>query len=228
MIGLCAEHQRASGRTSLGAVPAPFRIAFAPGVTPGKWVRIWEQRQPRSPLELLPVTEQEQVSVLHELLADMSFVRLPIERDGLHLIPLYREVPVVVVPVEHPVAAYDEIPVAELADEQLLQDPDEVPEWQEVATRPRLDTARQLPPMTVKQAIETVAAGTGIVIVPMSIARLHHRKDLTYRQVTGVAETQVGLAWRTATEDTRIETFIGIVRGRSERSSRGAPPGRRR
>ena len=26
----------------------PFRVAFAPGVTPGKWARTWERRLPGS------------------------------------------------------------------------------------------------------------------------------------------------------------------------------------
>ena len=66
-----------------------------------------------------------------------------------------------------------------------------------------------------------MAAGTGVAVVPMSVARLHHRKDLTYRTVTDLPPTQVGLAWLVDNEDPRIQTFIGIVRGRSERSSRG-------
>jgi DNA-binding transcriptional LysR family regulator len=182
----------------------PFRIAFVPGVTPGKWSRIWAERQPGNPLELVPIDESDQVSVLHDARADMSFVRLPVDDTGLHLIPLYREVPVVVVPVDHPVALFDEIAVEDLSDEHLLRD----------------GTRVDVPPMSVKQAIETVAAGTGIVIVPMSVARLHNRKDVVYRPVTGVAESQVGLAWPRAAEDPRLETFIGIVRGRTERSSR--------
>ena len=67
----------------------------------------------------------------------MCLVRLPVDRDGLHLIPLYDEQPVVVVSREHPVAAYDEIDVADLADEHLLQDPDDVPAWRDVATEVR-------------------------------------------------------------------------------------------
>ncbi len=198
----------------------PFRIAFVPGVTPGKWSRIWEQRERGTRLELTPTTEVDQVAVLHDDLADMSFVRLPVERDGINLIPLYHEVAVVVVPVEHPVSAYDEVTVADLADEHLLQDPDTVPEWRDVAVEVRDGTRFEATPMTTREAIETVAAGTGIVIVPMSVARLHHRKDVTYRPVTDVAESQIGLAWLTRAEDPRIETFIGIVRGRTERSSR--------
>ncbi|HET6627035.1 MAG TPA: LysR substrate-binding domain-containing protein [Nocardioidaceae bacterium] len=180
----------------------PFRIAFVPGVTPDKWSRIWQQRERGTPLELLPVEETDQISVLHEHVADMSFVRLPVEREGLHLIPLYREVPVVVVPVDHVVTAFDEVSAADLADEHRLVDPS----------------------ITTRQAVETVAAGTGIVIVPMSIARLHHRKDVTYRPVTDLPESQIALAWLTGPEDPRIEAFIGIVRGRTERSSRTGSP----
>ena len=82
-------------------------------------------------------------------------------------------------------------------------------------------TRVEVPPITVKQAIETVAAGVGIVIVPMSVARLHHRKDVVHRPVTDVAESRIGLAWRRDLDDDRVETFIGIVRGRSANSSRG-------
>jgi hypothetical protein len=69
--------------------------------------------------------------------------------------------------------------------------------------------------------VETVAAGVGIVIVPMSVARLHHRKDVVHRPVTDVGETRIGLAWRRDLEDDRVEAFVGVIRGRSASSSRG-------
>ena len=50
------------------------------------------------------------------------------------------------------------------------------------------------PPMSEQDAVETVAAGTGIVILPMSIARLHQRKDVVHRVVTDLpAEKQAML-----------------------------------
>ena len=49
--------------------------------------------------------------------------------------------------------------------------------------------------MTEQEAIETVAAGTGIVIVPMSVARLHHRKDVVHRVVTDLPPTTIALVW---------------------------------
>lgn len=187
------------------ATPVPFRVGFVPGVTPDKWSRIWNERVRDARLEVRPIGEHDQTAVLHERRADMSFVRLPIDRTGLELIPLYHEVAVVVVPVDHPITTYAETAEVDLAGESLLK----------------------VPPMSYREAITAVANGAGAVVVPMSVARLHHRKDLAHRPVTDVAQTQIGLAWLSGTADPRIETFIGIVRGRTERSSRaGEPAGR--
>jgi DNA-binding transcriptional LysR family regulator len=199
-------------------VQESLRIAFVPGVTPDKWARTWREREPGTPLDLTLVEEPDQESVLRDGRADMCFVRLPVDRDGLHLIPLYEELAVVVVPLEHPVAAYDEVPLADLADEQLVAG--EVAGWSEMATAAPLE----FPEMTVKEAFEVVASGTGMAIVPMSVARLHHRKDLTHRPVTDAPPTQIGLAWLVDNEDERLDRFIGVVRGRRASSSRGDQP----
>lgn len=180
----------------------PFAVSFVDGVTLDKWRRRWGERVPGTRLELTLVPDAEQVAAVRSGDVAMAFVRDLEDRDGLHVIPLYREVPVVVVGVEHPVAAYDEIPLEDLGDELVLDDPD-------------LPTA-------VK--VETVAAGTGVLMVPLSVARAHHRKDVVAVPVLGMEESQVGLAWRTDDENPLIETFIGIVRGRTERSSRGETP----
>lgn len=178
----------------------PFRVAFVPGVTPDKWVRIWDERA-KQPLELQPIDEAAQLEVVRTG-ADMCFVRLPIDREGLHLIPLYREVPVVVVSKDHVLSLLEEITSADLVDELALDQTG----------------------LTTKQAVETVAAGTGYLVLPMSVARIHHRKDVVSRPLVDGDESQIGLAWRIDNEDPRIEDFIGIVRGRSERSSRGSAP----
>jgi len=193
-------------------VPEPFRVGFVTGATPDKWARIWRERS-RIPLELVPVDQDEQETPLRDGSLDMCLVRLPVDRDGLHLIPLYDEVPVVVAGAEHLVAAAEEVTLDDLSDEQLV-----LPHssgWTPAAEQ--LDW----PAMTVRDAVEVVAAGTGVLLVPMSIARLHHRKDVVQRPVVDLPPTKVGLSWLVDNEDPRVQTFIGIVRGRSERSSRG-------
>jgi DNA-binding transcriptional LysR family regulator len=189
-----------------------FRVGFVTGATPDKWARTWRQRR-RDPLELVPVGQADQERGIRDSSLDMALVRLPVEREGLHLIPLYDERPVVVVGHDHVVTVADEVTTADLAGEQLV-----VPH--ESGWTP---TAEQLefPPMSVREAIEVVASGTGVLVVPMSVARLHHRKDVTYRPVIDLPTTKVGLAWLIDNDDPRIQAFIGIVRGRTERSSRG-------
>jgi DNA-binding transcriptional LysR family regulator len=74
--------------------------------------------------------------------------------------------------------------------------------------------------MTEREAIETVAAGTGVAIVPMSVARLHDRKDVVHRPVTDLDPTTVALVWLVERDDERAQRFVGVVRGRTSRSSR--------
>lgn len=191
---------------------APFRLGFVTGATPDKWARTWRERHPRRPLELVPVTEDEQVARLRDGTLDMALVRLPVDRDGLHCIPLYQEVQVVVAARDHFVAAADEIALDDLADEQLV-----APHrsgWRPVAEQ--LDW----PPMTAREAVETVAAGTGVVLLPMSVARLHARKDVVSRPVPELEPTTVGLAWLVDHDDPRVQDLVGIVRGRTVNSSR--------
>jgi len=197
-----------------------FRVGFVPGVTPDKWARVWAERMPRRPLDLVPLGDRDGSALLRSGDLQMCFLRLPVDREGLHLIPLYDEQPVVVVGHEHPVAAYDEIDVADLAGEHLLQDPDDVPAWRDVAAEVADGTRHPVPPMDLRLAVESVAADAGILIVPMSLARLHHRKDVTHVPVRGVPTTTVGLAWRRDADDDRVETFVGVVRGRTANSSR--------
>jgi len=189
-----------------------FRVGFVTGATPDKWAGTWRARYSRDPLELVPLAEEDQEVRVREGTLDMAIVRLPIDRDGLHCIPLYDELPVAVMGVEHVLTLAEELTTADLADEQLvLPHPSGwTPDAEQLAWQP----------MSVKDAIEVVASGTGVVIVPMSVARLHHRRDVTYRVVSDLPPTTVGLTWLVDNEHPWVQRFIGIVRGRTERSSR--------
>jgi DNA-binding transcriptional LysR family regulator len=196
-----------------------FRLAYVPGVTPAKWVNIWAERVPDVPLTLVSVAAAEVVRLLHDGGADAGFVRLPVDREGLSAIPLYVETTVVVVPKDHAVAAVDEVTVADLADEEVLRPMDDTLEW---TAQPGIPAFTR--PNTTAEAIELVAAGTGLLLVPESLARLYHRKDLIYRPVVEAPQSQVALAWPTEATTEQVEDFIGIVRGRTANSSRGRTP----
>lgn len=198
----------------------PFAVAFVAGVSPDKWSKRWRERYPDVPLDLTMTGPDGQLTVLREGRASMSFVRLPVDREGLHVIPLYEEVSVAVVSVEDDLSLHEQLTVADLAGHQLVTDPTDLPAWAEVATVERLP----YPAMSAKEAVEVVASGEGsVAVMPMSVARLHHRKDVVARELTDGPLHPVGIAWRRDDDDPRIETFVGIVRGRTAHSSRENP-----
>ncbi|WP_326584028.1 LysR family substrate-binding domain-containing protein [Streptomyces sp. NBC_00481] len=193
-----------------------FRLAYVPGVTPTKWVRIWNERLPDVPLTLLQVSTAEAFGVLRDGGADAGLVRLPVDGTDLSAIPLYTETTVVVIPKDHVVAAVDEVTTGDLADEVVLHPLDDTLGWERPPGEPAFER-----PATTADAIELVAAGIGLLVVPQSLARLHHRKDLTYRPVTDAPESRVALSWPQDATTDMVEDFIGIVRGRTVNSSRG-------
>lgn len=179
--------------------PRVLRIAYVPGVTPGKWIRRWEERMPGVPLESFMSDDGAQTAAVRDGLADMAFVRLPIEREGLSVIPLYEEQPVVVAPKGHEISVFEEVALADLAQESFL------------------DVVELGGP---EPALEVVASGAGLVVLPMSVARHFNVKDTVARRLTGAEGTEIALVWPADATDGIIEEFIGIVRGRTAQSSR--------
>jgi len=180
-----------------------LRIGFVPGVSPDKWFHRWAERHPEDPLEHQLLAVQEQRSALLEGRFELCFVRLPVLRDQLHVIPLYQEIGVVVAPKDHEITAFDELELKDLADENLL---------------PTAEGSE-----AIEAALDLVQAGVGLLLLPQSLARHHHRSQLRYRPVTDAPESEVGLAWLAEREEPEIEEFIGIVRGRTVNSSRQEP-----
>lgn len=149
-------------------------------------------------MDVVEVPVAAQRTALDTTVVDMCFVRLPVGDEGLHVIRLYDEVPVVVVPKDHPIAAFDAITLADLVDENVLDEAESA------------------------DAVDLVAGGAGVLCVPHSIARSHSRRDLVYRPITDAPPTTIALAWLAANPHELIEEFVGIVRGRTANSSRTA------
>jgi DNA-binding transcriptional LysR family regulator len=199
--------------------PPSFGLAYVPGVTPGKWVRIWHERSPEVRLTLVQVPAADAAGLVRDRGADAVLLRLPADTAGLHAIPLYTETTVAVVPKDHHFAAADEVSAADLADEVVLHPLDDTFGWERPPGRPAVQR-----PASTGDAVELVAAGVGLLVVPQSLARLHHRRDLTYRPVSDTPESRVALSWREDETTDLVDLFIGIVRGRTVNSTRGRRP----
>lgn len=197
-------------------LPLRLTVGYVPGVTPAKWARAWAQRHPETPLQLQAVAAADAADALRAGAIDVALLRPPVDPSGVAVIPLYEETTVVVVPTDHLLTAVDEVTVADLGDEPILIPLDDVVAW---AAIPGVQVDHR--PETTNDATELVAAGIGVLIVPQSLARLHHRKDLVYRPVADAPTCPVALAVLEGQQPALVEEFIGIVRGRKPSSSRG-------
>ncbi|MFN6550348.1 LysR family substrate-binding domain-containing protein [Mycolicibacterium septicum] len=196
--------------------PQSLTLGYVPGGTPAKWARIWAERHPGVPLQLCAVDAADAADALRAGTVDVALLRPSGDMSGLALIPLYEETTVAVVPTDHLLSAVDEITAADLDGEPTLLPLDDAVAW---AGAPGTPVDHR--PETTKDAIELVAAGMGALIVPQSLARLYHRKDLTYRPITDAPTCPVALAFPEGPQSELVEEFIGIVRGRKAGSSRG-------
>lgn len=184
-------------------------LAFVRGVLPGKWQRIWDERHRSAPLQLVPTEQERQLDPLLSGVADMAFVRLPIDVDpeSVHVIPLYEELAVALLSADHDLAAADELSLADLEGEVVHPTDANL-----------LDTT------------EVVRAGVGVLVVPQSVARIAGGKGLEWRVVTDAPPTRIALAWLRPSDDAEpafhddLEDFVGVVRGRRANSSRGRQP----
>ncbi|GAA2227544.1 LysR family transcriptional regulator substrate-binding protein [Herbiconiux moechotypicola] len=203
-----------------------LRLAFAPGVMPAKWLRIWDERFPDDPAHAHPLAsyldataEAERMLAADEL--DVALVRLPLSAGAasqLHAIPLYTEEPVVVLPKEH---------------EATLLETVSFGAFEELARVDRENGAPGLgmlePGDDVAAAVELVAAGVGYLVLPKAVARAFSRRDVVARALDEAdAEPwrrRVALVWRRGLGEDRaamVDDFVGVVRGRTTNSTRGA------
>lgn len=200
-----------------------LRVGYVPGVQPDKWIARWRERNPRVPISARRAGDPR------AQLADSSgddgfdviFLREPDDAPrsapaGLLRVPLYTETMAVLAEKDHELAAFDSLGITDLEGERWLEPVDPI-------------TAS---PDEVSAAVDLVAAGVGLLVLPAPYARALSRRDVVARPVDGVPATRMGIAWSPAREtDELIDEFVGIVRGRRAGTSRGAagePPREKR
>ncbi|AXK44867.1 LysR substrate-binding domain-containing protein [Brachybacterium saurashtrense] len=176
-----------------------LRVGFVPGVEPDRFLRRWKSGRRDAWLELVPTPLSRQHEALSSGEVDMCFVRLPLEDPALHLVPLWEERAAIVVSTDNVLSLLDEVGPEDLAEEP------------EIPAAHADDAAER---------IGVVATGIGYTRVPLSLARLHHRKDAVARPLREGEPTRIALAWPRAADDPLRQEFVGVVRGRTARSSR--------
>lgn len=126
----------------------------------------------------------------------MAFVRLPVDREGLHVVPLYDETVVLAMHEEHLLTLGKTVTLVDFTGEKLLDgEPDEA-------------------------MFRLIAEGGGVAVMPASVAKSLRRRDVVALPVRDAEPSTVALAWSAETSNPLTDDFLGIVRGRSAHSSR--------
>jgi DNA-binding transcriptional LysR family regulator len=190
-----------------------FTVGFMPGLIVTAEVRALSSRHPELTVDVVRTSWDDQTEVIHDGRVDVSYVRQPVDPRGLEIRPLLSEPRVVVLPAEHRLAGKPQISITDLADEHLLQDPDAVPEWRDIATELREAGRRQVIPYyrSVEEKLEHVAAGHGVIVLPLSTAAFYTRADVTPVDIEDIAPNQVSLAWDSSRQSPLIGEFVAIA-----------------
>ncbi|MFD7834138.1 LysR family transcriptional regulator [Streptomyces sp. NPDC059761] len=187
-----------------------FTVGFMPGVTVTAAVRAMAARHPDLALDVVRTSWDEQTRVVLDGRVDVCFVRMPVDRQGLRLRPMFAEPRVAVLPADHRLAGKASVGIAELAAEQLLQDPDAVPEWRDLPERlaEQRHSRPRLVANTVEEKLEYVAAGEGILVLPVSVVTFYTRPDVVHVPIEDIADSQVCLAWSAGRPSQLVRDFV--------------------
>ncbi|WP_344870833.1 LysR family transcriptional regulator [Allokutzneria multivorans] len=207
---LLAAAEAAHRRVTAAAEAKPMlTIGFMPGIVVTPAVRVLARHLPDVTVQLLRTSWHDQVKVIQDGRVDVSIVRLPVDQRGLTVRPLFTEPRVVMVPTGHRLAGKETVSVTELADEHLLQDPDAVPEWRDIALELRKRNRPEVPRInSVEEKLELVAAGAGISVLPLSTATFYTRQDVICIPVEDIGPNQVCLAWLATRRSPLIDAFV--------------------
>jgi len=148
--------------------------------------------------------------------ADVALLRLPFPGPAdFRVEVLITEPRYVALPAGHRLAARDHIPFRDLWDEPFVAAPAETGAWRDwwLAADEREGHPVRIGAVTDSGQpddwLAAIANGGGIALAPESAARYYARPGVTYRPVTGISPSQVGVAWPPAADTNPvIQDFI--------------------
>ncbi len=208
-----------------------LRLGFARGIAPSKWAARWEAAAPEHPLELVPLPLAFGSTPKHAASVDVLLERVAPGRDPAgcsgpdrtrHALRLYTEAIALVVSTEHELADAGRIDVADLGLVRLLDHPDHAPEWPD--PEPWADPAWK--PAGAAAALDLVASGLGGILLPRPLARhLSRKREHVLVEIVGepiLAGSSVWATWSVERDAPDVQQLVGVMRGRTARSSRPA------
>lgn len=207
----------------------PIKLGFVRGVAPSKWAQRWARAVRNQPLELVPVglrgvpAARQEVDVLLERVHSGN---KPAGTEGddqsRHAVRLYEEAVALVVASDHELAEFSEVGLEDIALTNLLSHPDHDASWP--AASAWQDSSWM--PKDASATLELVSTGLGGALLPLPMARhLVNKREHAVIPVTRGGESllpgsEIWASWSIERDAEDIQHLVGVMRGRTSRSSR--------
>jgi DNA-binding transcriptional LysR family regulator len=173
--------------------PRRLVVGFRAGVIPTAAIATIRGLYPDLEVEVKRLESDDQE---HNLLCgdvDVAYVRAPINERGLRLIALYQERRLAALRHDHPFADAIELAERDLQGERHLR---------------YLEPPGGTPIRSVEEKLEHVAAGRGIIVLPLSATQHYTRPDVVYVPVVDAEPDQVWLAVVASRDSEVINDFV--------------------
>jgi DNA-binding transcriptional LysR family regulator len=161
--------------------------------------------------------------------ADVALTWLPCRSDGLAFEPLIADTPVVIMPVDHPLAARDHVTPAEVVAEPIawVEDHDEITQafwsladfWN--GRRPVVGARMS----NFDEFFAAVQAGKCIGACPGLIATSLRWPEIEIRPIAGVPDAAVAVCWNRDAQSPLVEVFVRTARAVADGTSQATPSG---
>jgi len=175
-------------------------VGFRAGILVTPAVRAFTAERPEVTVEVQRLEWDEQEDFILSGRVDVAYVRQPISERGLRLVALFAERRLAALPADHRLAQRTSLSTADLAGERHLR-------YLQPAPVPGV-SGPQRPLRSVEEKLEHVAAGHGIIVLPLSATQYYTRTDVVYIPVVDAELDQVYLACEATRRSKLIAGFI--------------------
>jgi DNA-binding transcriptional LysR family regulator len=200
---------QAAVATRAAAQPSRITIGYTSGLTITPAVSELRRQHPDAEVHALHLPWNEPREALLEHRADAVVTRLPLRTDGLHVIILYDDPRVLLIPRSHRLAGKESVALADIADEPMPRLPDAA--WNaywRIDPRPDGTPAPDGPLVNaVEDKVELIAAGQAVAIVSAGLRAESMHPDLITIALDDVDPTHVVLATRAGDRSRLVAAF---------------------
>lgn len=183
---------------------------------------------PHATLRLKQIAWDDPTGGMADGLTDAAFIWLPLPADTYAWTTVAVEDRLVLMPAFHPLAAEETLDFADLLDEPFLAHPRHSRAardyWLATDARHGREPVIGAEIASTDETREALLAGLGICLVAAGNVDLFRDDQLTVRPLTGVAPSELVLAWRRDDRHPLLRTLIEATRASLGRTPSGTTP----